>query len=91
MARVCEGECMERSPGDEPLTLTRCHSCGLTQLYEAFEGWKSVCGRVYNLKGIKGKILFFFSFLNFLFYCSSFHGMMRADPAVVAGGDCLIK
>ena len=23
---VCEGECMERSPGDKPLTLTRCHS-----------------------------------------------------------------
>ena len=21
---VCEGECMECSPGDEPLTLTRC-------------------------------------------------------------------
>ena len=35
---VCEGECMGRSPGDEPLTLTRCHSCGLPELYEAFEG-----------------------------------------------------
>ena len=23
---VCEEECMSRSPGDEPLTLTRCHS-----------------------------------------------------------------
>ena len=22
---VCEGECMGRSPGDEPLPLTRCH------------------------------------------------------------------
>ena len=30
--RVCEGECMGCS-----LTLTRCHSCGLPQLYEAFE------------------------------------------------------
>ena len=29
--------------GDEPLTLMRCHSCGLPQLYEAFEGWKSIC------------------------------------------------
>ena len=35
MARVCEGECMVRSPEDEPLTLTRCHSCGLPLLYEA--------------------------------------------------------
>ena len=25
-------------PGDEHLTLTRCHSCELPQLYEAFEG-----------------------------------------------------
>ena len=26
MAGVCEGECTGRSPGDEPQTLTRCHS-----------------------------------------------------------------
>ena len=26
MVRVCEGECMGHSPGDEPQTLTRCHS-----------------------------------------------------------------
>ena len=31
---LCEGECMGCSPGDEPLTLTRCHNCGLPQLYE---------------------------------------------------------
>ena len=37
-------ECKGRSPGDEPLNLTRYHSCGLSQLYEAF-GWKSICGR----------------------------------------------
>ena len=36
-------------PGDEPLTLTRCHSFGLPWLYEAVEGWKS--GRASNLKG----------------------------------------
>ena len=24
MAGVCEGKCMGRNPGDEPLTLTRC-------------------------------------------------------------------
>ena len=68
---------MGSSPGDEPLTLTRCYSCGLSELYEAFEGWKCVCGRAYNLKGIKGK--FSVSLLN----CSLFLGMMRADPAVL--------
>ena len=26
MVEVCEGECMGRSPRDEPLTLMRCHS-----------------------------------------------------------------
>ena len=30
---VCEGGCLE----NEPLTLTRCHSCGLPQLDEDFE------------------------------------------------------
>ena len=28
---------------------------------KAFEGWKSVCGQAYNLKGIKGNISFFSS------------------------------
>ena len=32
---VCEGECMGNSLGDEPLTLMRYQSCGLSQLYEA--------------------------------------------------------
>ena len=27
MAGVCEGKCMGHSPGDEPLILTRSHSC----------------------------------------------------------------
>ena len=76
-AGVCEGECMGSSPGDESLTLMRCRSCRLPQLYEAFEGWKSVCGRAYNLKSIKGKILVSLLFLKlFLFYCSSFHAMI---------------
>ena len=39
------------------------HSCGLPQLNEAF-GWKSVCGRAYNLKGIMRKI-YFLSFVSF--------------------------
>ena len=60
------GECMERTPGDEPLTFMRCHSCGLPQLCEALEEWKSVRGRAYNVKGIKGKMLFFFSFLSYV-------------------------
>ena len=50
MVRVCEGKCMGRSPKDEPLTFTRCHSCGLQQLYEPFDLWPSQ-----NLMGIKGK------------------------------------
>ena len=50
MVRVCEGECMGRSPGDEPLTLTRCHSCEMPQTYEALEGQKSVCGQAHNLR-----------------------------------------
>ena len=41
---ICEGECMGCSSGDELMTLMICHSCGLPQLYEALEGWKSVCG-----------------------------------------------
>ena len=53
---------------------------GLPQLYEVLEGWKFVCGQVYNLKGIKGKLMF-------LFYCSSFEGMMQADPAVMGRGN----
>ena len=73
MVGVCEGECMGCSPGDEPLTLKRCHSCGLPQLYEAFEGWKSVCGRAYNLKPKKmAKMGNFSVFLLFLKLCVSF-------------------
>ena len=60
MAGVCEGEWMGRSPGDEHLTLARCHSCRVPQLFEAFKGWKSVCGRAYNLKD-KGEIFGFSS------------------------------
>ena len=55
---ICEGECMGRSPEDEPLTLTTCHSCVLPQLYEALEGWN-----------IKGK---FYVFLLYLKLCFSF-------------------
>ena len=58
----------------------------MPQLYEAFEGWKSICGRAYNLKGIKGKFSVFL-----LFYRSSLLGMMRADPAMVGGGDSVIN
>ena len=55
------GKCMGHLPGDEPLTLTRCYNCGMPKLYEALEGWKSVCGRVYNLKDIKRKFFCFSS------------------------------
>ena len=78
MAGVCDGECM---------TLTRCYSCGLPQPYEV-SGWKFVCGKAYNFKGIKGKI----SFLFFPKLCSSFtvvhyHGKIRGDTTLVAGGN----
>ena len=53
MAGVCEGEYVECSQGDEALNFTRCHSCGLLQLYEALEGWKSVWSSL-QLKGHKG-------------------------------------
>ena len=49
MVGICEGECMGPSTWDEPLTLMRCHSCRLPWLYEALEGWKSICGQVYKL------------------------------------------
>ena len=54
------------SEGDEPLTLTRCHSCGLPQLYETFEGWNVRLWLGLQLKGHKrGNFLFFFSLLSF--------------------------
>ena len=30
----------------------------MPQFYEAFALWKSICGRAYDLKGIKGKICY---------------------------------
>ena len=60
MAGVSEGECMGRSPEDESLTFMRCHSCGLPQLYEAFEVeirlWLDL-----QLEGHKGKFYVFSS------------------------------
>ena len=64
--RYVRGECMRCSLGDEPLSLMRCQSCGLPQLYESLEWWKSICEQAYNLKGIKGNFQFFFSFLSFV-------------------------
>ena len=60
-AGVCKGECLGRSPGDEPQTLARYHSCGLLQLCEAFVGWKSVLWPSLQLKGYKGEIFCFSS------------------------------
>ena len=55
------------SPGNEPLTLMRCGSWVLPQLYEFFVGWKSVSGRAYNLKGITVKFSVSFLFLKLCF------------------------
>ena len=39
MAGVCKsGESSGHNPGEEPSPLTRCYSCGLSQLYEAHGG-----------------------------------------------------
>ena len=41
---------------------------------------------------LKGEILFFsLSTALLLFYCSPFHGMMRAYPSVAGGGDTIIN
>ena len=72
---VRERECIGHYPDDEPLTLTRCHSCEITQLYKALKGRKSVSGRNPQLRGIKGKISFFisFSFTNLILQLISWH------------------
>ena len=44
MVGICEGECVGCCLGDEHFTLLRSYSCALPWLYEALEGWKSVCG-----------------------------------------------
>ena len=82
---VCKRECMGCNLGDEPLTLMRCHSSGLPQLYEAL-GWKFVCDQDYNFKGIMGKISFFLK-LCFSFTVAHFYGMMRANLTVAGGGN----
>ena len=64
---VCKGECIRRSLGNEPLTLTRCHNCGWPHLYEAFVRWKLVLWLNLQLKGIKGKCSVFFFFLKLCF------------------------
>ena len=73
MARVYEGECM----GDENLALKRSQSCGLSQLYEVFEGWMEVSlWPSLQLKGIKGEVSFFsflFSFASLLLFLISWH------------------
>ena len=63
---------MEGRPGNETLTLMRCQSWGMSQLYEVLEGWKSVCGGAYNLKGIMGKFSVFLLLLNFSFTVANF-------------------
>ena len=75
MARKCVGH----HPGDEP-TLTRCHSY-MKSLKGGSVLWPSP-----QLKGIKGKILFFCLLALLIFYFHSFHGMMHADPTVVGSG-----
>ena len=71
MVKVCERECIGRCPGNEPLTLTRCHSCELQKLYEAFEGGSPSMTKLTTL-GHEGEILSF-SFTYLLFSLISGH------------------
>ena len=72
---VCEAECMSHSPGDEPLTLTKCHSWDCHSYMKPLKGVSPFCGRVYNLKGIKGKISVFLLCLKFSFSFTVAHFM----------------
>ena len=79
MAGICEGECMGRSPVNEPLTLT---AVGCHNYMRPLKGGSFFIGLAYNL-------IYFFSFIFkalFLFYNSSFLGMKRTDPVVAGGG-----
>ena len=77
---------MGHSLGDELLTLMRCH-----RYMKPLKGGSLLCGRAYNLNGIKRKFCVFSSLALFLSYCSSFLGMMHADSTVVGGGESLIN
>ena len=71
---------MGLSSGDEPLTLMIRHSCELPQLYEALEGWKSICGRAYYLKGTKRKFSVFLLLLKLRFSFTVAHFMAGCVP-----------
>ena len=71
MAGLCEVERIRRSPGDETLALTRCHSCGLPQL-QYMKPLKNVSPFVAeptNKRAQRGK---FPVFLFFIKVCFSF-------------------
>ena len=59
---VCVREFLECNLGHEHQTLIRCYSCGVLQLYETPEGWKSVCSPGHMLKSIKERIFCFSPF-----------------------------
>ena len=64
---------MRRRPGDEPLTLKRCH--------RYMKNMKA--GSLYvAIKGIERKFSFFSCLLASLIYFRSFHAMIRDVPVV---------
>ena len=81
---VCEGECMGHSSGDEPLTLTRCHSY-MKPVKKFF------CGRAYNLKGIKGKFSVFLIFLKLCFTFTVALFLAYFVPTPTGRGDSIIN
>ena len=77
---------MGRCPGEEPLTLTRCYNCEISQPYKALEGGNSSVAKL-TTKEYKGENFFFHIFLALLiFYFRSFNSMICADPMVAGAG-----
>ena len=72
------------SPGDKPLILMRCQS-----YMKTLKGGISSVAEPTTFKGDKWENFLFFlsSQALFLFYCSSFHGVMRANLAWTGGGN----
>ena len=73
---------MGRCPGDETLTLTRCHSCELPQPWEALGGRKSVCGEAHNLRAHRLNFLFSYLLDLLISFFRPFHGMIRCRELV---------
>ena len=68
MAGVCEGQCLGHSRGDEQLTLKKCYSCGLPQLYVTLGSGRLSVSKSVTLER-KGEN--FFSFILYFYFPST--------------------